>query len=287
MSAALLASLLATSPAQAFDASTHVPVVVHAASEDEGGVDSTTTRSRGTALRFEVSFRFRRMQVPQEIMDAFFTRDVPSNDGWPLRSTSQYCTENPGRSTCGSDRPALEGFAYGLELLIKARRGGAILWFDYTDANLTAGYWDDGDEEGPNNTNDQFDGDYIVPGRNVGLAMFGVDYQFELPVVKLEKTKNIFGLDFIVGTGIGLGILVGELDQWAAVEGAPFGYKDSAFDLFDRGVAPDADKQVNRFWPVVDLNLGFKLNFADRVSLRLEGGLHTMLYYGATVGFRF
>ncbi|MCB9664174.1 MAG: hypothetical protein H6732_08670 [Alphaproteobacteria bacterium] len=288
MSATLLAALLATSPAHAFDATTHVPIVSSAAAPDDGGgVASTTSASQESRLRYEVSFRFRRMQIPQEIMDAFFTRDLPSNDGWPLRDTGAYCTDNPGRGTCGSDRPSLEGFAYGLELLIKARRGGAVIWFDYADANMVGGYWDDGDQEGPNNTNDPFDGDYIRPGRDLGLVMFGVDYQFELPAVKLEKTKGIFGLDFIVGTGIGLGIMVGELDQWAAVDGAPFGYADSAFDLFDRGVPPDADKQVNRFWPVVDLNLGFKLNFADRVSLRLEGGLHTMLYYGATLGFRF
>src|SRR5690606_11777823 len=128
---------------------------------------------------------------------------------WPLRSSSAYCQANAAAASCGTDRPSIEGFAYGIELLIKANRGGAILWFDYTDANVEAGYWDDHDEENPaGNFNDEFDGDYIKPGRNLGLAMFGVDYQFELPIVKLQKTKNIFGLDFIVGTGLGLGIMV-------------------------------------------------------------------------------
>jgi hypothetical protein len=38
---------------------------------------------------------------------------------------------------------------------------------------------------------------------------------------------------------------------------------------------------------MVDVNAGLKFNFGDRAVLRLEGGLHTLIYYGATLGIKF
>ena len=39
--------------------------------------------------------------------------------------------------------------------------------------------------------------------------------------------------------------------------------------------------------PLVDINAGLRFNFGDRVVLRAEGGLHTFVYYGATLGIMF
>jgi hypothetical protein len=38
---------------------------------------------------------------------------------------------------------------------------------------------------------------------------------------------------------------------------------------------------------MVDINAGVRLNFADRVVWRLEGGVHTLLYYGTSLGVTF
>jgi hypothetical protein len=38
---------------------------------------------------------------------------------------------------------------------------------------------------------------------------------------------------------------------------------------------------------MIDINAGLRFNFGDRFVLRVEGGLHTMLYYGATAGIMF
>ena len=35
---------------------------------------------------------------------------------------------------------------------------------------------------------------------------------------------------------------------------------------------------------MIDLSLGFRVNFADRANIRIEGGLHDMIYFGNAIG---
>ena len=90
-----------------------------------------------------------------------------------------------------------------------------------------------------------------------------------------------FGLDFTAGAGLGAIVMLGRLDRYPGDADSP------AYVKYDKGVPPNPDDQVGRFWPAIDVNLGFKLNFGDRVVMRLEGGLHTLLYAGGTLGFKF
>lgn len=280
----MVVSTLATlliSGAQAAPPSTVMGPTVPLAQDDmaSGASTTATARSSEKKVQFEVSFRARSMSLPGGILDGFFGNDSAAYPQWALNSGSAYCSDpsNADSVTCGTSRPAVGGMAYGTELLIKANRSAGIIWFDYADANMSAGYWDDLDDPP-----EPLDGDWLEPATNFGIVMFGADYQFEFPAVRLDMTKNIFGLDIVVGTGLGLGITTGTVARWKPGEN-----DEPGFELRDDGVAPNGEKNVPDFWPILDINLGLRLNFADRVSIRLEGGLHTLLYYGATVGFRF
>lgn len=231
-------------------------------------------------VRFEVSFRTRYLAAPPAIVSAFGFEDDTEDYAWVLRDSSDYCRANPDSQACGNARPFPRGMSYGFEFLTKFNRDTVIFYFDYVDSDMEAGYWDD--REDGDNPDDPDDGDYLRPGGNFGVVAAGVNYQADIPLVKLSKTRNAFGLDFTAGAGLGLLVLVGELERWDST-----GTSVPSYEQFDRGDDSLVDSEVGRFWPAVDVNLGFKLNFADKVTLRIEGGLHTLLYFGGTLGMKF
>jgi hypothetical protein len=252
MLVSLLSTLLLTPPLALAD---EVPAEAAAAAE------APVVRERKPRkYQMEIGLRGRRVSVPRGIMDLWYTdSDVP---GWPL----------PGR-----ERPFINGWAYGLEFVVKSNRTNGIFWFEWLDSSMPEGYWDDV-EDPPN----PVDGDYIVPSANLGLLTFGADYAYEVPMVRLDQTKGAFGLGFVAGGGLGLAVMVGKMDKWQQSE-----TDVPSYVLYDQGAAPNGTKDVPRIYPMVDINVGLRFNFGDRVVIRFEGGLHTMLYYGASAGFSF
>ena len=230
--------------------------------ESEAPAPVSAEAPKERKLTYEVAFRVRRMTLPKRLLDTWYTDDVDKYPEWPI----------PGES-----RPFVNGMTYGLEMQFRSGAASGIVFLDYTDSNLREGYWDDADD--PPNVED---GDYLDPTPNLGLLMVGADYQYEIPLVKPSLTKGAFQLDLHVGGGLGLAIMTGKFERWTQGED-----DTPAYELYANGESSNSDKQINRFWPVVDVNAGLKFHFAKRVSLRLEGGIHTLLYYGATVGFQF
>ena len=85
----------------------------------------------------------------------------------------------------------------------------------------------------------------------------------------------------LVGAGLGVGVLVGDLEYWGNEQGIP------AYTRFENGDPSDGNKRIPKVLPMVDINLGLRFNFADRFVMRFEGGLHDMLYFGGTAGIMF
>ncbi len=208
----------------------------------------------------EISFRGRMMGVPSTILDIwYYNEDDPS---W-------------GDSR---DRPDIDAYSLGIEFVIKGESANGIFYMEYVKSRMKEGYWDDREEPA-----DPLDGDFLRPSNNLGMAVFGANYAYEAHFVRTSQTNGAFGLSFLVGGGLGLGVLFGDLERWGPGDtGTPANVR------FDLGEEADGNKDgIPPVLPMVDINAGLRFNFGDRFVLRFEGGLHTMLYYGATAGIMF
>ncbi len=211
------------------------------------------------AFAMEFGFRSRIVSVPRSVMDIWF-----------------YDIDNPDWAYV-EPRPNIIGYALGVEWVLKSNSANGIFWAEFMDSEMDAGYWDD-IEEPP----DHLDGDFLAPSPGLGLVAFGSDYAYEAHLVRTRDTRGVFGLSFLMGGGLGLGIMTGRLDRWGPDDDGNPSYK-----RFLDGAPPDENKQLPRVYPIIDVNSGLRFNFGDRVVFRVEGGLHTLVYYGATAGVMF
>lgn len=207
----------------------------------------------------ELGIRVRSVSVPRSMLDVwFFDAD---DDNWAYIES----------------RPRIRGTALGLEFGVSGDTGNGLFYAEFLDSGMTDGYWDDIEE--PAN---HLDGDYLAPSSAFGIVAFGANYAYEVHLLRVERTQGRLGVSFLVGGGLGLGILAGRLDRWGPdTQGNP------SYKRYLDGLPPDSGKEVPRIYPMVDLNTGIRLNFGDRVALRLEGGVHTLLYYGTSLGVTF
>ena len=209
----------------------------------------------------EVNFRGRYLSLPSSIMDIWFYRH--GDDGLPAR-------------------PKVAGYSLGLEWVIKNEQANGIFYVEYLGSAIKDGYWDD--VESPD---DFTDGTYVKT-ENFGLVVLGADYAFELHATPW--------LSFLFGGGLGLGIRTGDIIVWDAgeVEGTidadnldPDCLPNSpAYDRADT-CGNDGPLNLPKALPVIDVNIGARFNINDSASIRLEGGLHNLLYAGGAVGIVF
>lgn len=233
------------------------PVVPTSSEYRFNGVAPKTRDHRNFGMEF--GFRSRMVSVPKSLLDIWYF-DI-EDDNWAYIE----------------GRPKIQGYALGVEWVLKSKTANGFFWAEFMDSEMNAGYWDD-IEEPP----DHLDGDFLYPSPGLGLVAFGADYAYEAHLVRLRETQNRFGLSFLVGGGLGLGIMTGKLDRWGPDDDGNPSYK-----RFLDGVPADENKDLPRVYPIVDVNAGLRFNFGDRVVFRAEGGLHTLVYYGASAGVTF
>ncbi len=212
--------------------------------------------------QMQVGLRYRRYTIPDALMDQWYF-DI-DDDGYPSQA---------------GKRPSIAGNTYGFEFSFIEARNNHIIWFEYLDSEMDEGYWDDRNED----PIDHLDGHYVLPSDNFGFILFGYDYLHEVPIVRPDQTHNkAFGLSFVVGAGLGLGIMLGELENWKYASGTP-GYL-----RYQNGDPADGVVDMPlKAWPWLTFQAGFQMLFGERVALRLEGGVHNGLFYGGTLGVRF
>lgn len=210
---------------------------------------------------FDLTFglRLRAVSVPKGLLDVWFFDD--DDQDWAYIEP----------------RPRVRGTAFGLELGLRRPNSQGIFYAEFVDAGLADGYWDDVE-----NPAEHLDGEYLAPSAGLGLVAFGLNYAAEIHALRTEDTGGRFGASFLVGGGLGLGVLVGELDRWGPDNQGNPGYK-----RYLDGLPPDDDKNLPRVFPMVDINVAVRADFGSRVLWQLEGGLHTMLYYGTSLAVVF
>ncbi len=209
----------------------------------------------------EVNVRARYLALPESILDIWYF------DG----NTETDAGLHP-------ERPKVRAMALGLEYVLKREDANGIFYFEYMPALMESGYWDDrqGDDE-PNYD----DGDYVV-ANGLALYILGANYGYEL--------KANPWLSFVFGGGLGLAIRSGELEKWdtaISTDETNNEYLTATQNYEANPDDPDEVYQIPRVLPVLDITAAVRFTISDVANIRLEGGLHDLLYFGAAAGIVF
>ena len=223
------------------------------------GMGSTSRRAE-----MEANFRGRYLTVPKAFMNPFFfdpETDESAND---------------------LAQPRIQAYVVGAEYVLKMTPLNWIFYYEYFGNKMDEGYWDDR-EEPPQHD----DGDWVRPS-GLGMHVLGFNIANEVP---LSDPNNDVWVSFLVGGGLGAGLTVGELETWHP------GTNESATANADcqsdapayrrRELCPDSpddSKSIPPVLPIIDLSASFRVNFASRANLRLDFGIHDLLYVGGAVG---
>lgn len=215
-------------------------------------------------FEMEAGIRWKFMSIPRSIMSVNFTEEA--DDGWILP---------------GQDRPDIKALAMGVEFVIKWDTSNLFLYMDYTSSRTQEGYWDDRDE-------DFTDGSYVVPTDDLSIITVGADYMADIKLVDLSLTDNKFGMSLLLGGGLGISYVRGDVIYWEATQDSPM----PSFDKYSNyltcqdstagcpeNLEPEA-QNIPRVLPMIDIQAAIRFNIMDRTALRIEGGLHNLLYWG-------
>ena len=223
------------------------------------GIGSTSRRTE-----MEVNFRGRYLMIPKAFMNPFFFD--PDTDDTPY----EYA------------QPRIQAFAVGAEYVLKLTPLNWIFYYEYFGNAMDEGYWNDREEPAEHD-----DGDWVRPN-GFGMHVLGFNIANEVP---LSDPNEEVWVSFLIGGGLGAGLVVGELETWhpgsndAANANSECGADGPAYQRRELCPdAPDDSKSLSPVLPVIDLTASFRVNFASRASMRLDFGIHDMLYVGGTVG---
>ncbi len=213
--------------------------------------------------KYAVGLRYKYMWVPDSLLDIWFF------------------SEDEEGSLEGFPRPKLLGHAVGLEFSLQPRPNTFVFYVEYFSDTSKDGYFDD--RESPADHND---GDW-VEFKGVGMVALGADYLYEIPMI--DPSHQVWPA-FLVGAGLGLGVVTGEAVQWH-----PGGHPDSldpacqptSVAPLRTGCEPDGAARIPAVLPVVDIIAAFKVHIRDRAWARVDFGVHDFLATGAAVGGEF
>ena len=215
-------------------------------------------------LPMELNLRGRYLTVPNGLLDGFF-------------SSNTY------------DRPTVSAYAVGLEWVLKPNNTNWILYYEYMGNTTPEGYWDDIDDPV-----DETDGIWLRPS-GLGLHALGFNVANEIRIS--DQSKPVW-VSFLVGGGIGAGLLVGSIDRWhhgtydlaednlsCITSSLGLSLVAPAYERQDFcSESPDASGLPIPAIPILDFSLGFRLHIQDKANVRLDFGIHNLPYIGLTAG---
>lgn len=231
------------------------------ATADAEAAEAPEAEDARPRMRYELGVRARYVSVPSGLLDAWYT-DLDT-EGWPVDTA----------------RPVPLAATYGLEFLFLRERSTGVIYLEVAQSFMAEGLWDDTD-----NPNDFRDAEWLRPSPFFGAVILGANGQYAAPIVGLDQTKGKFTLDFIVGGGLGIAVLVGSMDRWTY----DYDTNQTAWQQLAAGRPARGQADLKSpVWPVPDFELGFKFGFVDKAWLRILGGLHGGLSIGGSAGGRF
>lgn len=219
--------------------------------------------AKETPVEYGVGIRLRSVYVPQSIMQIFVDKA-------------------PGGA---------HNYGYGVD--ITRRRGDTELQLgvEFEHVTPTEGiYINRGDTVPADSV------DWLVSPKDAGNKDFGwftIDFTF-FHSAKINQYVN-----FRYGAGLGLGIVLGEVDHYNVVcapgstnESPDPGCRPTTFggtgtDEDGKGFQQLAKYDTPSVFPVVNAIIGFQLKPTDKMSINIEGGIRTLPFIGIEAGYFF
>ena len=182
---------------------------------------------------------------------------------------------------------------YGLGVDLTRRRGTSELQlgFEYEHINIAQGvYINKGDDVSAGD-----EADYILGPRDSGHQFGWATIEFTF----INHAEITSWLAFRYGGGLGVGILVGELDHYNVVchnatnaspepGCVPMRYPGGQADYSpDPGGPTAVAYKLPPVFPVVNAILGFELKPNNHMTINLEGGIRTLPFAGASASVFF
>lgn len=219
------------------------------------------------ALDHTVGMRLRHGWVPRGIIDNWFF-DIDDVGALPY------------------ERPTVRTTMIGLEYTLALEEGGGpafVFWGERLPIHIDDGYWDDR-EDPP----DHLDGTWIATSTGFGAWTLGANYLQEMP---LSPTTAPVWSSFIVSFGLGAAFRNGELTFWHSGEHPEL--DDPACQVARPAPERVADcpsdggLPLPSVLPILDLTLGTRVHLTEHANVRLEAGIHNVLYVGMSAGGSF
>jgi hypothetical protein len=210
-------------------------------------------------IQYGVGFRARSVWVPKAVLELFVERAAGG----------------------------AQNYGFGLDL---TRRRGTLelqLGFEYENVNVGQGVWI---KKGEDVTADE--ADYILNPDSSGnqLSWFTVEFTF----LNHAEISKLIAVRY--GGGLGLGILVGELNYYniictgATNEMPEPGCVPPRFQ--GQGQYTEGSEVVNAYelppvFPVVNAIVGVQIRPTEQLTINVEGGIRTLPFFGVSTSFFF
>ena len=223
---------------------------------------ATPTEKSGRTYLMQFNARVRYMGVPDSLMNiGFFNANDPGANPFP--------------------RPKLHGWAMGAEYVFNNDSANYVIYAEYLKPTLKEGYWDDVEVPA-----DHSDGDWVRPD-GLGAVVIGGTYLHEIEAIPVDPEHKV-GLSFLFGAGLGLTVITGGLEVWHPGNSTDNTHPDClgsspAFDRYTQ-CASDGYERIPKVLPMVDLQASARVNFANHFHIRIDGGIHDVLFLGTALG---
>jgi len=217
----------------------------------------TTTGEK--PVEYGVGIRLRNVRIPKAELELFLER-----------------AGDDGSSTLG----------LGVEFI---RRRGNVelqLGFEYEKIKPGSGVWI---ESGKNVATDA--ADFVLPDQNLGWFTIEFTFLNHAPINKYLSVRY--------GGGAGIGVITGELQHYNILCAAgatndvpepgcaPNDPRFNGTGRFEEGTETLVSYNLPPVFPVVNAIIGLQIKPTDKMTINIEGGLRTFLFFGASAAYFF
>jgi hypothetical protein len=183
---------------------------------------------------------------------------------------------------------------YGVGVDLSRRRGNTELQlgFEYEHINVGQGVWiNNGDNVATGDEADYVLGPDATSGSGHQFGWFTLEFSF------INHAPITPWLSFRYGAGLGIGVLIGEIDHYnivcaagstnAAPEPGCIAPRFGGTGTYSEGQATLVKYDLPPVFPVVNAIVGLQFKPTDNMTINLEGGIRTMPFVGTSASFFF